>query len=267
MISLGSVSANAVTVINHSNKASPGTVFAQSFHQAAGTGQWFQATTCEQAKIKFDRTQDAVMIYSSSVGVSALNKGLSCSADIKSANDIIMVTQTYFGICRKPTTESKFGSPKTRMGIASVILAPGMIADYNSNGLDVTAVPYGGSKDVLAAVIAGDVSFGMIGSGIAAPAVKSGQIVCDFSTDPAEKNFVGNTFKLKIPDLSLKQVIYTNSKDPAVTNTLRRAANDKTFQEFLSSHGFVRTRTQGFTEKDVRDFDLWIKNTYETYWK
>lgn len=262
-----SVSSHAVTVINHNNKSSPGTVFAQSYYKTLKDASWYQASTCEDAKIKYGRTQDAVMIYSSSVGVSSLNKGLSCDTDVVDPKQVVAITQTYFGVCRRPDSKVKFADPGVRLGIASVILAPGMIRDYNNNGLNITAVPYGGSKDVLTAVIAGDVPFGVIGEGMAKNAVRAGQITCDFSTNPKQPNFVGKTFKLKIPDLSLSLMIYTNSKDPSVITALRKGAVNKEFDAYLESNGFVDTKTSDFTIKDIENFNGQIRRTYETYWK
>lgn len=266
-LTLIATSASADIIVNHSNKASPTTVLAKSFEKAVGEGaiDFYQAGNCEEAEQKFSSSKNAVMIYNADVGIAALSKNLSCPLKA-TAEKTVFIGKSYLKICTNAKNPKKLDQSKT-IGAASVILSKGLIEDYNSNGLKLKGVPYGGSRDVLGAVIAGDIDFGFIGSGVADPAVEQGQIVCPLSTDPRSKEFVGNVYKLKIPTLPIAKVFYTNSNDKTVIDRLRGAAESKDFQEYLKKSGYSDVKTKNITQQDINEVQKHISDSYNLYWK
>lgn len=263
---MGSV-ASANVIVNHSNKASPATVVAKNFEKAVGEGtiDFYQAGNCEEAEQKFSSSKNAVMTYNADVGIAALSKNLACPLKA-TADKTVFIGKSYLKICTNAKNPKQLNQSKT-IGAASVILSKGLIEDYNSNGLKLKGVPYGGSKDVLGAVVAGDIDFGFIASGIADPAVAQGQIVCPLTTDPRSKEYVGNVYKLKIPGMPIAKVFYTNSNDKVLIEKLRTAAESKDFQEYLKKSGYSDVKTRNITAQDIDGVQKHINDSYNLYWK
>ena len=257
----------ASTIVNNSNKASPGTLVALSFEKAISEHRpaFFQASTCEEADKKYLSTENAIMIYNADVGIAALGKAMSCPMRA-TIDNTIFIGKSYLKICTNAMKPKQLSQAKT-IGAASVILSKGLISDYNSNGLNLKGVPYGGSKNVLGAVITGDVDFGFIASGVANPAIDQNQIVCPYSTDPRRSDFVGNKFNLKIPTLPIVKVFYTTSKDQKFIESLKKSTADQEFQSFLKASGYDDVKSQRISQQDLDSVYKHIKDSYEFYWK
>ena len=224
-------------IVNHSNIASPGTVFARAYESAlSSTGaksEFYQARSCSDAKKVFNKSKNAVMVYNSNVGISAINKGLDCTPDDLSTFNGLFQGTTYLQIWSRADTPFKLKDAKT-LGAASVVLSKGLINDYNTlNDMNIKGVPYGGSKGVLAALLAGDIDYGMMGWGIAEPKRLDGTLNCSHSTDPAMDNFVGNDYKLQIPNLKINYLVYTNSTSADDVTKLKSALSTNSFTNYL----------------------------------
>ena len=259
--------ASADVIVNNSNKASPGTVVAKSFETAVGSGNidFFQANTCEEAESKFQSSKNAVLIYNADVGIAALSKGLNCPLSAKPAQTVF-IGKSYLKICTNAKSPKTLEQAKT-IGGASVILSKGLIEDYNSNGLHLKGVPYGGSKGVLGGLIAGDIDVGFVATSIADPAIESGQISCALSTDPRSADYVANKYKLKVPSMPIMKVFYTNTDDPAFISKLQTAVNNREFQAFLSKAKYDDVKSGKITQKDIDAVKTYINDSYSYYWK
>jgi hypothetical protein len=254
------------TVINHSNKASPATVFAKSYQKGINpSADFWQADNCNQADDKYQNTKDAIMVYNADVGIAATSKGLNCPLRAE-ADKTIFVGKSYFRLCTNAADPKTIQEAKT-FGIASVILSPGIMADYNNNGLTLEGVPYGGSKNVLTAVIANEVDFGIIGTGVANPALEKGQIACPYTTDPTADNYIGKTLNLKFPNLNITKLVYTNSDNAELIQSLRNAATTNEFNAYLAKSGYGFVKADNFTDADVTEAKQWIDEVYNEYWK
>jgi hypothetical protein len=253
-------------IINHSNIASPGTVFARAYENAlsttGGSSSFYQARNCADAKKVFNSSENAVMIYNTNVGISAINKGLDCTPEDLSEKNGIFFGTTYYQLCG---TDTELKDSKT-LGAASVVLSNGIINDYNNNGVKVKGVPYGGSKGVLAGVLAGDIDHGQIGWAIAEPKRLDRTLTCAYSTDPEADNFVGNEFDLAIPNLKINYLVYTNAKNPEDVAKLKSAITTGEFQDFVD-HKFIRNTSTEFTSENIKAFHHWYNFNYITYWK
>jgi tripartite-type tricarboxylate transporter receptor subunit TctC len=99
---------------------------------------------------------------------------------------------------------------------------------------DLTIVPYSGSKTVVNALRAGDISLGWIGSGLAKKQVAAGNLECLYTTDPTADNYVGKTLPgLKVPDFTIGYVVYTNTKNEKLRAKLENVANDPEFKAYM----------------------------------
>jgi hypothetical protein len=97
-------------------------------------------------------------------------------------------------------------------------------------GANVKIVPFSGSKTVLAALKAGDIDLGWIGSGLAMK--HSSSIDCLYSTDPNLDNYVGKRLSLAVPDFRITFVLYTNGDTPKL--------NQEEFDKFLTNRNIFK---------------------------
>lgn len=271
-VALSAASASAATIVNHSNAASPGTVLAKAFEKnfkLEGTS-FYQASNCEDAQAKFENTEDAIFIYNIDVGIAGASKNLACPFE-GNENTTVFVGHSYIDWCHR-TDDPKTLETSRAVGVAGVILSEGLVNDYNNQpGVDVKFVPYGGSKSVLAALIAGDIDMGLIGHGVNSPARENGDVVCPVEGNPTlGDKYVGKQYPgLAIAPLPIVKAIYTNSKDPAVLEAARQAVQTPEFSAYLKKSGYrkVLNTEETITEAEVQFAGDHLTNVYELYWK
>ena len=248
---------DTVTVINTSSKASPATVFSTAYKNAVDA-KWYQARNCEDGIEKFNNTANAVMAYNSSIEFAARNKGLNCTLNGVDAKQTIFIGKTPMKICRLPGSSAEFGEAKTTLGMASMYATKSHQKNFNNNGANVEIIPYSGSKTVLAALKAGDIDLGWMGSGLA---IKQGdKLDCLYSTDPKDANFLGNAVGVTIPNFTITYVLYTNSDN---TDVLKSAQTNDGFNKFLKTSNTSGTfsNTQNDVDNVVKYVDL-MENTW-----
>lgn len=260
-------SANALTIVNHSNKASPGTVLAKSFQNAFEMKtSFYQAGNCEEAEKKFQSTKDAIMIYNVDVAIAAMGKQLNCPLPAK-ASKTVFIGKSYLDICTNAGNPVDLKKART-MGGASVILSKGLVNDINNQpGVKVKGIPYGGSKNVLAAIIAGDIDIGYVGHGVNRPSVENGDVVCPIQGNPADKDYIGNKLNMQIPDFPIIKIIYTNSDNEEIISKMRKAVLSQQFQAYLKKSGYGDVNINEIKQKDVDDSWKHGVKVYELYWK
>lgn len=261
-------SAEAVTIVNHSNKASPGTVLAKSFEKALGNSSatFYQAGNCEEAEKKFQSTKDAIMIYNVDVAIAAMGKQLNCPLPAKAAKTVF-IGKSYLDICTNAKKPKTLTEART-MGGASVILSKGLVADINRQpGVKIKGIPYGGSKDVLAAIVAGDIDVGYVGHGVNRQSVENGDVVCPIQGNPIDKNYIGKRLNMQIPDFPIIKIIYTNSENKQLIEQMRRAVYSNEFRAYLTKSGYGNIKTSKITQKDIDNAWNHGVRVYELYWK
>ena len=272
LMSTSAIAKDTITVVNHSNKASPATVFAKSFEEALKQQdqfnvEFYQASNCTDGDKKYNSTKNAVMVFNADVRIASLAKGISCGNDSTTANTTF-ITKSYLKFCRLPTTTKPFGETNTTVGIASVILSKGLFDDLNGGKRKLVGVPYSGSKTVLAAVLAGDVDYGIIGAGVVTNPEKQGKVLCIYDYDPRAENFVGKSLpELKVPTLPIIQTIYHNSDNPAIAKAIAEAGKNTKFLDGIVYNGFNDTKNTNITASDVNAVEDHVINVYENYWK
>lgn len=261
-------SAYSITIVNHSNKASPGTVLAKSFENSLNisSASFYQASNCEDAEAKFQSTKDAIMIYNVDVAIAAMGKKLDCPLPAK-AEKTVFIGKSYLDICTNARDPKDLKDART-MGGASVILSKGLVNDINKQpGVKVKGIPYGGSKNVLAAIIAGDIDTGYVGHGVNRPSVENGDVICPIQGNPKDKDFIGNKLNMKIPDFPIIKMIYTNSDDPELIAKMKKAVQSADFQAYLKKSGYGDVKIDNITQDDVDNSWKHGVKVYELYWK
>lgn len=251
--SAGWFSDDPSTIINTSSKASPATTFSMAYKNATGSN-WYQAANCEDGNRAFASTENAIMSYNSSIEFAARNKGLNCPLAGVKTEDVQFIGYTPVHLCRAKGSNADFNQVKNNtLGMASMYATKEHEARMNEAGANVTIVPYSGSKTVLAALRAGDIDLGWIGSGLAMK--HASKMECMYSTDPAVDNYIGKKLpNLTVPDFRITFVLYGNGDAPE----LDKAAFDK----FLKGKNITEVPVSDESVQGVIDyvdqmFDAW----------
>jgi len=218
------------TIINTSSKASPATVFSMAYKKATGSN-WYQAQNCEDGIRAFNNTENAIMSYNSSVEFAARNKGLNCKLEGVDPTKVLFIGETPVNICRAKGSDVDFGSERTTLGMASMYATKLHEDKFVDAGANVKIVPFSGSKTVLAALKAGDIDLGWIGSGLAMK--HSSSIDCLYSTDPNLDNYIGKSLGLAVPDFMITFVLYMNGDIPP-------NLNQEEFDKFLTNRNIFK---------------------------
>jgi hypothetical protein len=259
-LSAGLAQASNLTVINQSSAASPAGVYAQAVRKSLDAS-WYQSSNCTDAANKFNSTENAVMVYNSSVAFAALNKKMeNCQLDqiSKSSASIVLVSSSRMLVCSKPDQTKTLAVDNAKLGMASMYAVPKHQAQWNAKGGNVTLVPYSGSITVLTALLAGDIEWGWLGESLALK--QDDRLLCQYSTDPASDKFLGKSFPtLTIADFAINVVVYTNARDPV--QVVNRLKSDVDFQKYLVNG---KNNTE-FLVRDVAPVDAYVKNMYNTW--
>ena len=242
--------ATEITILNEGNPQSPTTVFGHAFRNAIkGDVKWEQATSCRDAQAKFRRIKNAVLIYNTSNDFADRTANTPCEFDRFTAGNTVIITSMPMKICRAVGNKKPINDSKVTLGLASMVATKKHEADWNSNGLNIRFVPYGGSAGVVTATVNQEVDYGWIGSPLASKQERDGKLECLYSTDPKSPKFLGKQFKLSVPDFEIITLAYTNSTDPAVLARLRDAAKNPEFVSWLAASD--TTGNSNPTEQDL----------------
>lgn len=223
-----------LTIVSPSSKASPTTVFAMGVKKSVD-GKYYQGSNCEDAGRAYEEKKDAVFIYNSSMEFGARNKGLNCPS-LATPENTLFAGGTPVWICRRPGTDNDLVAGQTNaLGMASMYATKAHEGKMRDAGAgDLTIVPYSGSKTVVNALRAGDISLGWIGSGLAKKQVAKGNLECLYTTDPKKDNYIGKALPgLKVPDFKIGYLVYTNTNNPKLRMKLEAWAKDPEFQAYM----------------------------------
>lgn len=253
--------ANDAVIINPSNKSSPASILAMKFKDSIpDSAQWYQAENCQDAKQKFNQTKNAVIAYNSSMDFAGSEKNLDCRLEVKKTDTVVFMSKEYFDICRNATSKVRYGGEKISVGMASMYATKNQELDHAAAGIDITLVPYPGSKDIVTAVINGDVDYGWVGHGLAVKFKDS--LDCVYSTNPSSDNYLGKFTRLSIPDFRINMVLYTNSSDSVIISNLQRAALNENFSNFVLNSGIEQINITDETLDSVTDFVSRMKSVW-----
>jgi len=249
------------TVINQSSSASPAGVFAQAVRRSLD-GKWYQSSDCNDASNKFANTQNAVMVYNSSVAFAALNKNIkNCQLDqiSKQKAKVILVSKSRMLVCKNANSTKDIAKDPVALGMASMLAVKKHEEEWNANGGKVTIVPYSGSKTVARALLAEDIDYGLMGERIA---LQQGEnLSCEYSTNPASDRFLGTSFpSLTIADFAINVVAYTNAGN--TDNIVKALKENSEFNEYLTSSN----RTIAYDKAaDTNAVQNYVKKMYRNW--
>jgi tripartite-type tricarboxylate transporter receptor subunit TctC len=157
------------------------------------------------------------------------------------------------------------------VGVASVLPGPGIIRDFNKqNGLSTINVSLASSSQVAAAILNGDVDWGLVQVSVAELMVEEGRLDCPLTFIPngttlvKKDKYIANYYDMKVPDLHCTFLLVIKTKDLKVREAVVQAAQSKEFNAFLEKGKWVNVNLNGkFVQKDVDSFNAYIKKMIE----
>ena len=255
-----------ITVVNPQARSSPTTVMAMSYQKSVPDSSFYQAENCQDGVKKFEGTPNSTIVYGTNLEITALRRGQSCLPKITKDN-ILFYGEQFYQICTKKGSNKTFRSPKATYGMASVQPVNEIVADINAqNGTSLVGLPFAGSRDVLLQVLSGDLDLGLIGTSVAAKHERAGDITCIASTDPRDKDFVGQQLKMKMPDIRIQTLIVHNIQDSKLVDKARRGLAETGFLGILKEGDFSNVKTQ--PSQELVDLTLrYINRANQAYGK
>lgn len=224
---------------------------------------------CASALRAVDQNEDVIFFISDMTTMAHQHKGEDCVPKFK-PEDIVGTMATSWHLCRKPNGKA-LGAGRIAVGVASVLPGPGIVRDFNKqNGLNTVNVSLASSSQVLAAVLNGDIDWGLLTPGVADPMVADGKLDCPLTFIPSgtpqvnKDKYIANYYDMKVPDLRCTFLLVVKTKNPKVREAALQAAQSKEFAAFLDKGKWINVNTSGkFVQKDVDNFNAYIKKMNE----
>ena len=157
-----------IVVVNGGKSTSPTSVFAKSYVSAYQEGNFQLGKNCDDTQKVAQQHPNSVRLLTNDHIASAIRRGETCDTNIDPTR-IVLVAENHFQVCRLPATSKKLTDAGVTLGRASVHPVEAFNADFNASnpGVDLKTIPFKGSKNVLQAVLNGDIDWGIIASSIA----------------------------------------------------------------------------------------------------
>lgn len=248
----------------------PPVILTQAFAQNLKVPNTFiSMKDCAGALRAVEQNDNVAFFISDMTTMTHQHKGEDCVPKFK-PEDIVGTMATSWHLCHKPGGKS-LGAGRISVGVASVLPGPGIIRDFNKqNGLNTVNVSLASSSQVVAAVLNGDIDWGLLTPGVVEPMVEEGKLECPLTFIPSGTNvvkkdkYIANYYDMKVPDLRCTFLLVVKSKDPKVREAVLQAAQSKEFAAFLDKGKWINVNTTGkFTQKDVDSFNAYIKKMSE----
>jgi len=236
-----------IVVVNGGTSTSPTSVFAKSYVSAYQEGDFQLGKNCDDTQKVAQKYSNSVRLLTNDHIASAIRRGEACDTNIN-PNRIVLVADNHFQVCRLPETSIKLTDAGVTLGRASVHPVEAFNADFNASnpGVDLKTIPFKGSKNVLQAVLNGDINWGIIASSIATPMIEQDKIVCEYDTTPkgsATGKSLNDHFNLNLDGFMLKYMLVAENTKTVTIDELKKAANSAEFQMYLVKGGFYNIST------------------------
>ncbi len=220
---------------------------------------------CASALRAVEQNDDVVFILSDVTTMTHQHKGEDCVPKFK-PEDVVGTMSTSWHLCHKPGGKS-LGAGRVSFGVASVLPGAGIIRDFNTqNGLNIVNVSLASSSQTIAAILNGDIDWGLVQTGIAEPMIADGKLDCPLTFIPEgtelvkKDKYIGNHYDMKVPDLHCTFILVVKTKNPKIREAAIQAAQSKEFAAFLAKGKWININTSGkFEQKDVDSYNAYIK--------
>lgn len=245
-------------------QAGPPVILAQSYAQNLGIPNTFVSIKDCAGVMKFiDQNPNVAFFVSDMTTLTLKREGTDCMPKFK-PEEVVGTMASSWHICKK-TGGRDMGQRRFTFGISTVLPVSGVARDFNKrNGVNAVPVGLASSSQVVAALLSGDIDWGMINPGVAEPLVQDGKIECPLTFIPQgtplvnAKSYIANHYDMTIPDLRCTYLLVVKSKDPKVREAALKAAQSKGFAEFLDKSRYINVKLGNFTQADVNSFNDYL---------
>ena len=222
---------------------------------------------CAAALRVIDQNSNVVWVTESAVYTNAMRIKENCVPNNLTAEQLIAQTISSWHLCHLPDQKKKFGQGSFTMGILATLPVKEIAKDFNEkNGMEMKGVGLLSSGKVSAALLAGDVEFGMVNPAVSEPLMAEGKLTCEMTFLPqgqgtigADK-YVGNFYKMKIP-LYAYWWIGAKTDNKNTNNAVYRALRGSNFEKYLNKGGWTSNKlNQKFTDKDWAEYETYAKD-------
>jgi hypothetical protein len=252
-----------VKVISVGPAVGPIATYAQAFAKnIKGANSYVAVKDCAAAVKLVESTPNSVYLLPHDLITTARKMRDRCFENIDHKN-VVVFSEQYYDFCKLPDNKTTLTTPGVKLGRASVHPVKEWGDDFNRrNNASIVSIGLSSSVSVRQALMAKDIDWGVIVSSISVPAMKTGQIVCPFSTNVDSPRSLSKSYFMKINNFPLSNIMVANTKDPAVMKDLRQAARSPGFQEYLKSNETSYQSTD-VTKKDMQRFTTAVEELYE----
>jgi len=247
-------------------QAGPPIILTKAFAQNLKISNSFVSIQDCASVISFiEKNPNVAFIVSDMTTLTLRSKGINCIPNFK-PEDIIGTMASSWHICKK-TGGREMGQKRFTLGVSTVLPATGVVRDFNKrNGVNAVPVGLASSSQVVAALLSGDIDWGMINPGVAEPLIQEGKLECPLTFIPqgtslvSNKAYIANHYDMSVPDLRCTYLLILKSKDIKIREAVLDAAQSKNFNTFLDKTSYFNVKTGNFTQKDVDSFNSYINH-------
>lgn len=231
------------------------TVYAQAYASTLGNTSLQVTKDCGSAVEQAHKNQRALYLVSNFQIADAARSNQRCDLDINTKN-VLSISSIYFKYCRLPLSKKTLTTPNVTIGRASMHPISAFTKDFNSNNnASVTVIPYKGSKDIVTAVLNGDIDYGLISLDVADPIEQQGKVVCDYDTTEkgsATRKSLNDHFNLKLNGFALKFILVAvGDFTPSDLKQYKDAFNSSEFQQYLKNNYYFDI-VKSVTDSDIK---------------
>jgi hypothetical protein len=219
---------------------------------------------CASALRIIEQEKNVLFLMSDVTTMTGVRQNEECHPRQLRTRDIVGYTASSWHLCKKAGSNAKIGQDKFSLGVASILPVTGMVNDFNKlNGTKATGVALPSSAQVTAALLNGDIQWGMVNPGLSEPAMDEGKLECPMTFIPqgtakvSKEKFVGNHYKMTVPFLYSAYFIVIKSTDTKIRVDVDKAVTGSKFNEFLTKSRYVGTKV-GLGNFDDTDMDSYF---------
>lgn len=244
-------------------QSGPPVILAQSYAQNLGSaGSFVSIKDCAGVMKFIDQNPNVAFFVNDMVTLTLKREGVDCMPKFKT-EDVIASVSSSWHICKKPGGRD-MGQRRFTFGISTVLPVTGVARDFNKrNGVNAVPVGLASSSQVVAALLSGDIDWGMVNPGVAEPLIQEGKLECTLTFIPqgtqvvSKTSYIENHYDMTIPDLRTTYLLVIKSKDPKVREAALKAVQSKGFSEFLEKSRYINVKLGTYTQADFNSFNAY----------
>ena len=247
-------------------QAGPALVQVQSFAQTIKVPSTFVSLKdCPATLQTINESSNIVFLLTDINTVAATRKGDNCLPKIE-PKDIVYTVKSTWQMCRAGGSHAVIDNRRSTVGILGILPIHGFVSDFNQlNGTNLVPVALYSSTQIITSIINGDVDWGLVNPGSAAPLVADGKLDCPYSFEPDSPKNISHFFKSSWPELSCEFVAVAKTNNPTVRAEIVKTAQSPEFAQWLTKNGYFGIKSNNFSSKDIDLFNIRMQKLTEFF--